>query len=155
MKKIMSVALATLLLSVFVPITATAEATTQTLTFEDECMDLDTGIVENSCQDPSSDEPSWDVLVAHNTDRSVHSAIFPNARSNVEISHLVNKTFEQVTVDDIASASFMKDAIDEPFDTTLVILIRTDLGAVYKLGNATEDENGLNFDYEILSPCSQ
>ena len=151
MKRILFAALTALLVSVFVPLRATAQTMTRTLAFEEECLDLDTDTVdEDSCRDSSSDESSWDILVGYHADRSVRAVIFQNHSKEVEIAHLENATFDEVTAADIAGAPFTRDPIDQPFDSARVILIRTDLGAVYKLGNVLEGETGLSFDYALL-----
>ena len=151
MKRIISVTLTAFLISVFVAATATAQTMTQRLAFEQECLDLDTDTVEeDSCRDPSSDESSWDILVAYHADRAVRAVFFQNPLNEVEIAHLENTSFVEVTAADIAGAPFTRDVVDQPFDSTRVILIRTDLGAVYKLGNVLEDETGFSFDYELL-----
>ena len=151
MKRIILAASTVLLILVFASVGANAQTMTQTLTFEQQCLDLDADTVEeDSCRDPSSDESSWDILVAYHADRTVHAVIFQNFRNEVEIAHLENATFEEVTAADIAGASFTTDAIDRSCDGTSVILIRTDLGAVFKLGNVSEDGTGLSFDYELL-----
>ena len=76
--------------------------------------------------------------------------IFANASNGVEVAHLESAVFEDVTSDDIADAQFKQEELDVPFQPGLVILIRTDNGVVFKLGNPSENGSGLSFDYEPL-----
>ena len=126
-----------------------AEPTTRTLAFEEQCLDLDTNVVENSCP-PSPSESGWDVAVGYNADRATRSVLGINARGGVEIAYLENKSFDEVTEADIDDAVFDAGTVDRSFDAQQVALIRTEAGAVFKLGNGVEDGDGLRFDYELL-----
>ncbi len=117
-------------------------------------MDLDTGAVQESCRDPAAEASGWDILVAYHADRQLRSVLFQNPSRQVQIAHLPGRSFEEVTAADIEGAPFTEGAVDEPFDDARVILIRTDLGAVFKLGNPLEADDGLTFDYALLSPPS-
>ena len=156
MKRLVSLAWTAILglSSILFSATATAEVVTQTVAFEAECLDLDTGAVDDSCLDPSSEASNWDVLIAYHADRTVHAVVLQNQLNNVEIAHVQNRAFNEGMLEDIAGATFTQNVIDQPFDGTRVILIRTDLGAIYKLGNAFEEESGVSFDFELLLPVS-
>lgn len=144
---------------VLLSFTAThSEVLTRTLAFEVECLDVETGTVVTSCRDPFSDddwlgEEAWDVLMAYHADRTVHTVVWQNPANGTEIAFLDGIPFENVTVDHVASASFARDLVDQPLDTTRVVLIRTDTGAVFKLGNPLETDTGVTFDVELLSPA--
>lgn len=131
-----------------------AQSVTQTLAFEAQCLDLDTGTVAGTPEDPCDaiefDETPWDLRIAYHADRTVHSVVVLNLGGTLEIAYLEGAVFAEVTGDAIPAASFASEELDVPFDGTAVILIRTDLGAVYKLGNPTEDEAGSTFDFMQL-----
>jgi hypothetical protein len=95
---------------------------------------------------------AWDFYFANNGSRPVHAVLFQNGGNSVEIAHLLGRTFDSVTEADVATATFTTGLVDEPFDATRVVLVRTDLGAVYKVGNASEDATTVFFDYELLIP---
>jgi hypothetical protein len=130
------------------------EITTQTLSFEDQCLDLDTGTVhgtaEESCMDVVGDQTPWDIQIAYHADREVHGVVVLNLDGALEIAYLEGVNFDSVTADAIAGAPFVTEDSDRSFDGTVVILIRTDLGAVYKLGNPSEVDTGVTFDTEQL-----
>jgi len=162
MRRVVRFALTGILALVLGSVAAIAGATTRTLAFEQACLDLDIGVVdEEFCSGPPSRgsddlpvEASWDIRVGYHADRAARAVIFQNGASEVEIAHLTGVAFDDVTSAAIAGASFTLDVVDQPFDAARVILVRTDRGAVYKLGNAFEDETGLRLDYELLSDGS-
>jgi len=52
-------------------------------------------------------------------------------------------------VEDARAATFTTSLVDAPFDSSRVILIRTDQGVMFKLGNPVEAElvvDGVTFD---------
>lgn len=51
------------------------------------------------------------------------------------IAHLAGRGFRGVHLADTAGAGFTAERIDEAFDSTRTILIRTDAGNIYKVGN--------------------
>jgi hypothetical protein len=147
----------TALLAASLAATVVGAATlTQTVAFEAECLDLDTGALATGCREPRADEPAgdvWDVAVAYQADRAVHAVVAPNPAAEVEIAHLADRAFEGVTAADVEAATFTRDLVDEPFDASRVVLVRTDRGAVYKLGRPSESGDGLTFQYELLLPA--
>jgi len=88
-------------------------------------------------------------LGAFNGARSVHSVVFHNQTGD-QIAHLRGRSFSSVTSDDVATAAFQTGLIDEPFDNTRAILIRTQGGAVYAIGNPVETATNVTFDTERI-----
>ena len=131
---------------------AAADPTSVTLDFETACLDLDAGVVETACQVAAitAEEPTWDVLVAYDADRTVKAVLVQNRANAVEVAHLEGATFATTGPDAVAGATFTAELVDVAFGSDRVILVETDLGAVFKLGNVSEDEDGLTFDYEQL-----
>ena len=121
----------------------------QWLGYSDDYMNLDVPSVERDVY-MSPTDPGWDFYIAYNGSTSVHSRIFQNGGNGVEIAHLRGRTFSTVTDCDIAGATFTTGLIDEPFDTTRTILIRTDLGSVYKVGNPVETTVSVTFGFAQL-----
>ena len=131
--------------------TAHAETTDVTLQFDKERLDLDTGEIVESLDLPSPGESdAWDLGVARNSNRDAKAVILQNRSNEVEIAHLPGRTFAEVTSDDIEAASFTTEPVDESFGAGLVILVRTDTGLVFKLGNAAETADGVTFDHAQL-----
>jgi hypothetical protein len=58
-----------------------------------------------------------------------------------KIAHLPDVVFEDLTRDDVAGASFTTSHVETTFDPDRVILITTDQGDVYALGNPVELSN--------------
>jgi hypothetical protein len=126
-------------------------AGSRTLVFESQYLNLDTGTISMS-SGPGPGDPSdsgWDIQIAYNGGRAVHSVVFHNQLHD-QIAHLRVRTFSSVTSDDVAAASFQTGLIDEPFDNTRAILIRTDTGAVFAIGNPVETDTNVTFDTERI-----
>ncbi len=125
-------------------------AVSQQLDFESQYYNFDSGEVsESDFMMFESEDAGWDLQVVYNSDRSYHSVLFQNQSNKVEIAHLADRSFDGIRSCDIENAAFTTDLVDVSFDPQRVVLIRTDQGAVYKLGNANESayQNGLDFDY--------
>jgi hypothetical protein len=74
----------------------------------------------------------------------------PGETEGVELSYLWGVAFDAVTVETVGGLTFSHETIDEPFAAGDTIVVRTDSGAVFKLGNATESDAGVTFDYSEL-----
>ena len=151
MKRLTLRALIALAVALLIPAGLFAHGGQATLGFEQACLDLDTDAVDqDACDNPEATKTGWDVRVAHHADRPNRAVIFPNASTGVEVARLENVVFDEITADDVAEAEFTKEELDEPFEAGCVVLVRTDNGVVYKLGNPSEDASGVSFDYEPL-----
>ena len=141
-----SVGLLTLLVFM-VSMPAQAQPVTQTLAFESECLDLDAANLVQDCETP---EGVWDVIATYHAHRDVHAVVIQNQGNEIEIAVLDGAAFSDVTSDDATGVTFSTERIDWAFDGSFVLLVRTDLGAVFKLGNANETALGVTLDYERL-----
>lgn len=140
--------------AVSITVTCTfAEPTSYTIQFNRERPDLDSAQVTVCPFGICSTQEAWDLYVYNNFSTDPHSVIRQNQTTAVEIAHLPGVTLGTLTEADLQGASFTTDWVDTPFDTARVILIRTDLGHVYALGNPSEDlTNGtLTFDAALIA----
>ncbi len=119
-----------------------------TLAFESEYLDLDSETTESLPGSLGNPSPVMDLRAAYNSGRTTHTVIFQ--QGSRQLIHLTGRTFASVTKADAMAAAFTPGLVDEPFDDTRVILIKSELGAIYKMGNATEDNAGVTFDYAKL-----
>lgn len=110
-------------------------------------MDLDSGLIDSS-GGPLYDA-STDIWIAYNGNGTINGRLFH--QGGREIAKLVGAEFANVTVGQADSATFQTSLIIEPFDTLSVLLIKTDLGSVYKIGNPVEISTGSTFDYALMS----
>ncbi len=113
--------------------------------FSNQYLDLDSGLIDSVSIIPGA---SADVSILFNAGRAVHSVLFNESGS--AISRLVGEVFSEVTVAQADTATFL-GRLDVPFDSTNTFLIKTNLGSVYKLGNASETSTGATFDYALMS----
>ena len=113
------------------------------LYFQRDFLDLDTARTErNVAHDPEF--PEWDVKVVEDY------LIIHNQEGSAEIAYLEGCSFEAATTIDASDAAFSSDLLEIPFEGNMVILVKTDLGKIYKLGNPVEGEFGLKFNYAPL-----
>ncbi|MFC1896282.1 hypothetical protein ACFL0Q_06430, partial [Thermodesulfobacteriota bacterium] len=74
------------------------------------------------------------VYLMYNADRTTH-AVVGNLGKATEIAVIEGLAFAQVTVADVESLEFVREPPDVPFVGTSTVVIRTNNGQVYKLGN--------------------
>jgi hypothetical protein len=96
-------------------------------------LDLETGAIDD-CN--SACPATHDFNFAYNSVTAVHARVFQ--RTGRQIAHLTSRTFASVHLADTAGAGLTTSLIDQPFDNTRTVLVRTTSGNVYKLGNPTE-----------------
>ena len=125
--------------------------TSQTLKFEDELLDLETGVV-STCAPPSPNfcPATSDLKISYNSQTTVHSVVFQNSQAGRRIAHLLGRSFSSVALSDTAGAGLTTSYITASFDASRVILIYTDANKFYKLGNPVESATGLTFNTALL-----
>jgi hypothetical protein len=129
------------------------QPTTYTIQFNRERPDLDSAQVTVCPFGICSTQEAWDLYVYNDFSTDPHSVIRQNQTTGVEIAHLPGVTLGTLTEADLQGANFTTDLVSDPFDTARVILIRTDMGNVFALGNPSEDlTNGtLTFDAALIA----
>ena len=134
---------------------AASDPVSYTIRFSRDRPDLETGeLTECSfgfC--PTTDD--WDLYVHNSSQTTPQSVIRQNQTNGVEIAHLPGVTLDDMTEEDVAGATWTTELVADPFDAGRVILIKTDLGNVYALGNPVEDTTALTltFDAVLLTPA--
>lgn len=123
-----------------------------TVQFNRERPDLDTGDITTCPFGICSTNEAWDLYVYYGSSTAPNTVIRQNQANAVEIAHLAGVTLQDLTNEDYAGATFTTDLVADPFDADRVILIRTDLGNVYALGNPVVDgtANTLTFDAALI-----
>ncbi|MCH7781216.1 MAG: hypothetical protein IH848_10240, partial [Acidobacteria bacterium] len=124
-----------------------------TLAFEREGLDLDTGTIvpiEPWTLAVNPADPQPDFVLAYNSERTVCAVVFHNRMNGVEIAFLDGVAFNLVDSADLAGLSFTAAMIDQPFEIGDSVVLRTDMGAHYLLGNPIEDAAGVTFDTQLL-----
>lgn len=124
--------------------------TSVTLRYETESLDLETAAILDcgiGCLYPTG----HDLHLAYNGTVPPPARVFHN-ESTAQIAHLTSRTFASVHLADTAGAGFTDNLIDESFDGTRTILIRTAAGNVYKLGDPVDaPPNSLRFNFARLN----
>lgn len=112
--------------------------------------DLDTGAMVTCsfglC--PSDDE--WDVWIEFDSQGEPQAVVRQNQDIAVELAHIDGVALADLTDADVDGASFSLDPIDEPFGPNTVVLVRTDQGNVYALGNPTEQTLLLTATFDAM-----
>jgi hypothetical protein len=117
------------------------------LSFDGEALELSSGAVVPG--PGSAGEGGGDIVVALNAQNSPHAVVLP-ARDGIEIAHLTGAAYETVDAVAAASVDFPSSAPDRPFVAGNTVLVRTPEGALFKLGNPSENEAAVSFDCERL-----
>ena len=116
-----------------------AAPVTYTIQFSRERPDLETGNITVCAFGICPTQEEWDLWVYSNSQTEPRSTIRQNTVKELEIAHLPGVTLATLTEAHVAGAVFTKTLVADPFDAGRVILIRTDTGNVYVLGNPVED----------------
>jgi hypothetical protein len=125
---------------------AQALAADATLGFETQALDLDTGTIADQIPDLLE---GADILIGYHSDRTPHAVLMP-VGEGVTLAVMSNTSYESVTAADVAGLSFSAEVIDQPLEASDTVVVKTDAGATFKLGNVIEDGAGVTFNYEQL-----
>jgi hypothetical protein len=131
-----------------------AQPVAYSIQFSRERPDLETGaITVCSFGICPSDAKEWDLWAYENTQTEPRSVLRQNTTTGVEIAHVPGVTLAQLTEAHFKAASFTDALVADPFDAGRVVLIRTDAGNVYALGNPVEDlvAKRLAFDAALIA----
>ncbi len=120
-----------------------------TMEVESQLLDLDTGTVLDPSLEDLIAPAGADIQLAYNADRSPHAVIFP-VGEGVEMSFVASVGFDGISSSDIPNLVFSSEPSDLPFSAEHCVVIRTDQGAVFKLGNAVETGSSVTFNYAAL-----
>ena len=119
-----------------------------TLNFESEALDLDSGVVTTT--DIMAEGGGADIRIAYNALRSPSAVVMPDAMSGVELAFVADVAFDGVSAETAAELTFSTQAVDAPFSANDTVVVRTNSGALFKLGNALESDTGITFNYVAL-----
>jgi hypothetical protein len=127
---------------------AYADPVPYTIRFSRDRPDLETeAITECSFGICPSGEQAWDLWASTSSATEGGSVIRQNETAGAEIAHVPGVALSELTEADYVAATFTTDPVDDPFNGR-VILIRTDQGNVYALGNPSEDVFALTLTFE-------
>jgi hypothetical protein len=139
---------------VSVPVVCTfADPVQWAIRFSSERPDLDTDSITICSFGFCPTQEEWDLYVDSNVASDPQSIIRQNKTAGVEIAHVPGVTLTGLTEADVQAATFTTEFVDDPFDAGRVILIRTDMGRTFALGNPSEDlvTYELTFDVALLA----
>jgi len=97
---------------------------------------------------PSND--AWDIYVQFVSANNPQAVIRQNTVTGVGLAHVPGRTLGTLTAADVDGATFSVDPIDDSFDANRVILVKTDTGAIYGLGNPVENTILLTFTFDAV-----
>jgi hypothetical protein len=110
-----------------------------TVQFTRQRPDLDTNQITVCAFGICPSQEEWDFYVHNNINTQPRSVIRHNTTTGVQIAHVADTNLAALTEAHFAAANFTTTVLDVPFGTDRVILIRTDLGNVFALGNPVEN----------------
>jgi hypothetical protein len=101
--------------------------------------DLNTGLITVCPFGVCSSQEHWDIFFHNNVQTQPQAVMRHNQTSGVQVARLTGVTLAQLTEAHLNGATFGTQLLTEPFGDNVVILVRTDLGDVYALGDASEN----------------
>ncbi len=120
-----------------------------TMEVESQVLNLDAGTLADALTEDLTTPAGADVQLAYNADRMPHAVIFP-VGEGVELAFIASVGFDGISSSDVSNLAFSTEPIDLPFSANDCVVIRTDQGTFFKLGNATESGMSITFNYEPL-----
>ena len=75
------------------------------------------------------------MYVEFDSQSEPQAVVRQNQTTVVEIAYLSGVAFAELTEEDFTEATFTTEFVEEPLSPTSVVLLRTDQGNVYALGN--------------------
>ena len=132
---------------VFSPSVTAAEIITMEL--ESQVLDLDSGTVDDALPTDLTTPPGADVQLAYNADRTPHAVVIP-VSEGVEMAFLASVGFDDISSTDVPTLVFSTEPTDLSLSANDCVVIRTDQGTLFKLGNASENGLSITFHYEAL-----
>lgn len=113
-------------------------------------LDLETGVITECSFGLCPTEEGWDFYVQFNSSANPQAVINQNQTTGVEIAHLPGVSLGTITEADVAGAVFTTELVADSFGTDRVILLKTDTGSVYALGNPVENTILLTLAFDAL-----
>ena len=120
-----------------------------TVETESQVLDLDAGTIVGALTEDPTVPTGADVKLAYNDDRTPHAVVIP-VGEGVEIAFAAGVGFDGISSSDLGSLAFSAEPSDLPFSADDCVVVRTDQGTFFKLGNATESGLSITFNYEQL-----
>ncbi len=130
--------------------TAEAETVQAVMEMEVQALDLDSGTVSEAILPDSLEPAGADLRFAYNADRTPHVVAVSSLHEGVELAVLDDIPYDAVSAADVAGLSFSASPPDLPLEPHDTVVVRTDTGAVFKIGNAVESGPSVSFNYERL-----
>ena len=145
-----AVAWATILAFSAAPLSQALAAGVAVIDVEIQVFDLDSAAVLDSTPGMLETPAGGDVRFAYNPDRIIHIVAFP-AAEGVELAFVDEVAFEAVSAANVAGLTFSSVPIDLPLEASDTVVLRTDTGAIFKIGNAVENSLAVvTFNYERI-----
>jgi len=129
---------------------APAEPTPYSVRANRDRPNLEDGVITECTFGLCPTNEGWDIYVQFVSTSDPQATIRQNTTTGVELAHVAGKTLATLTEADVAAATFSASAIDQSFDASRVVLVRTDTGSVYALGNPVENKILLTFTFDAV-----
>ena len=126
------------------------DATAYTIRFNRARPNLDNGEITECPFGLCPTEEQWDLYVFYDSQSDPGSVIRQNLTTAVQIAHVTGVALADLTEANFDTASFTTELVGEAFDSGRVILLRTDLGFVYALGNPVENETAQTLSFDVI-----
>ncbi len=139
-----------LLCLIATPLAYASETHTVTLAFETDQLDFDSGVVSSDALDQSSTSGTSDILVAYNATRANKAVMVLTPAEGGTMAFLENTGLNDVSADTLSGMAFTSETEDRAVTVFDTVVVQTDTGAYYKLGNLSEADDSVTFDYQLV-----
>ncbi len=129
---------------------APPEPTPYTIRANRDRPDLDAGVLVECSFGLCPSDDAWDIYAYFDSQSEPQSIIRQNQTTNLEIAHLAGVTLATLTEADVSGATFSTELLTTPFATTDVVLVKTQSGSVYALGNPDENTLMLTLTFDAV-----
>lgn len=111
---------------------------------------LETGVLTECAFGLCPTENEWDLYVVFNSQSDPQATLQQNTTTSVEMAIVAGKTLADLTEADVEGATFSTEPLDQPFAPDGVVLVRTDQGNTYALGNPVESTLMLTLTFDAV-----
>jgi len=129
-------------------------ATSVTLEFETQGLNLKTGTVVKMLPRLTKETARADIIIAYNADVTPHAVLILR-QPGIEMAIIEDVKFGQLMVNSIEKLNLTTKSIDQPLKQNNTVLLRTADGSKYKIGEVVESKSSVTFSYEPLQEGGQ
>jgi hypothetical protein len=120
-----------------------------TMMMESQALDLDTGVLTEQSFAGINTPSEADISLAYNAYRSPHAVLVP-VGPGTTMAFVEEVGFDGVSREVLSALRFSREAVDLPLEPSACVVIRTNKGMLFRIGNASERGQSVTLNYAPL-----